>query len=162
MVRMFSERLQRVTRAMNEQDIDVLLLTPGASMFYLSGFDHGHAAERLLAMAVKREGTASWIVPVMNVPQLQAQAAPGQAVRAWTDAESYLPALKDAIGGARGIAFDDEARAAFLMDLAALAPTATIRKASTILRAIRARKGADELARLRAAGKVVDETIRDA
>ena len=45
------DRLERVTRAMNENDVDALLLTPGASMFYLSGFDHGHAAERLLALA---------------------------------------------------------------------------------------------------------------
>jgi Xaa-Pro aminopeptidase len=156
---MSSERLQRVTRAMNENDLDALLLTPGASMFYLSGFDHGHAAERLLALVVKRDGSSSWITPTMNVPQLQLHAQANQPIRAWTDAETFLPALKDAVAGARTIAFDDEARAAFLMDLAALAPHANFRTASTILRTLRARKTSDELARLRAAGKVVDDTI---
>src|SRR4051812_4045127 len=156
------DRLERVTRAMNENDVDALLLTPGASMFYLSGFDHGHAAERLLALVVKRDGSASWIAPTMNVPQLQAHAPADHPIRAWTDAETYLPALKDAVAGARTVAFDDEARAAFLMDLTALAPGANIRKASTILRPLRARKTADELARLRAAGKVVDATIPQA
>ena len=34
--------------------MDALVLTPGASMFYLSGFEHGHAAERLLALIVRR------------------------------------------------------------------------------------------------------------
>src|SRR4051794_19076717 len=61
------DRLQRVARAMDAQGIDVLVLTPGASMFYLSGFEHGHAAERLLALVLKRDGSASWIVPAMNV-----------------------------------------------------------------------------------------------
>jgi Xaa-Pro aminopeptidase len=156
------ERLNRVVDAMNRDEIDALLLTPGASMFYLSGFDHGHAAERLLALVIRRDGSSSWIAPTMNVPQLQAHASPDQPIRAWTDAETYLPALKDAIASARTIAFDDEARAAFLMDLATLAPDATIRKASTILRSIRARKAPDELARLRAAGSVVDATIPEA
>lgn len=157
-----SDRLQRVARAMDEHDLDVLLLTPGASMFYLSGFDHGHAAERLLALVVRRDGSASWIAPVMNVPQLEAHASPEHPIRAWTDAETFLPALKDAVGGARTVAFDDEARAAFLMDLTAVSPQVALRKASTILRPLRARKTAEELDRLRAAGKVVDATIPEA
>ena len=156
------DRLQRVARAMEQRDIDALILTPGASMFYLSGFEHGHAAERLLALVVRRDGKSSWIVPTMNVPQVQAHATADHPVRAWTDAETFLPALKDAVAGARQIAFDDEARAAFLMDLTALAPCAKLHKASTVLRDIRARKDADELASLRAAGKVVDDTIATA
>ena len=155
----FPDRLARVTRAMNEANIDLLLLTPGASMFYLSGFEHGHAAERLLALVVRRDGSSSWIVPTMNVPQVAAHAQANQPVRAWTDAETFLPALKGAVKDAASIVFDDEARAAFLMDLTDIAPNARLQKASTILRAIRARKDADELARLRMAGKVVDDTI---
>lgn len=155
----FLDRLQRVTRAMNDASIDALLLTPGASMFYLSGFEHGHAAERLLALVLRSDGSSSWIVPAMNVPQVSVHAQPNQPIRAWTDAETFLPALKDAVASTTSIVFDDEARAAFLMDLADLAPRAHIRKASTILRALRARKDPDELARLRMAGKVVDDTI---
>src|SRR4051812_24160795 len=139
------DRLQHVARAMDQRDVDALVLTPGASMFYLSGFEHGHAAERLLALIVRRDGKSSWIVPTMNVPQVQAHAGTDQPVRAWSDGEGFLPALRDAIHGAQQIAFDDEARAAFLMDLTALAPTAKLHKASTVLRDLRARKDADEL-----------------
>ncbi|HEY7117272.1 MAG TPA: Xaa-Pro peptidase family protein [Tepidisphaeraceae bacterium] len=151
--------MDRVARAMDERDVDTLVLTPGASMFYLSGFEHGHAAERLLALVVRRDGSTSWIVPAMNVPQVEAHAPDGHSIRAWTDAETYLPALTDAVKGARTIAFDDEARAAFLMDLTSISPQARLVKASSILRPLRARKDADELSRLRAAGKVVDDTI---
>src|SRR5258706_14803163 len=102
-------RLDRVTSAMEAEQLDALVLTPGASMFYLSGFEHGHAAERLLALVVKRDGSSSWIVPAMNVPQVRDHALPDQPIRAWADGEGFLPALRDAIAGAKNIAFDDEA-----------------------------------------------------
>jgi Xaa-Pro aminopeptidase len=156
---MFNARLLRVDHAIRDLGIDALVLTPGASMFYLSGFEHGHAAERLLALIVRRDGTPSWIVPAMNVPQVAAHALPQQAIRSWSDEEGFLPALKDAVGGAGQIAFDDEARASFLMDLTELAPSARVHKASKIMRTLRMRKDVDELVRLRMAGKVVDDTI---
>jgi Xaa-Pro aminopeptidase len=152
-------RLDRVANAMEEKQLDALVLTPGASMFYLSGFEHGHAAERLLALILRRDGSSSWIVPAMNVPQVAAHALPGQPIRSWADGEGFLPALRDVIGGAKEIAFDDEARAAFLMDVTQLAPHSRIHRASEILRGLRMRKDVDELVRLRMAGKVVDDTI---
>jgi len=159
MSQVYTDRLRRVSDALQSADIDVLLLTPGASMQYLSGFEHGHAAERLLAMVVKRDGSASWIVPIMNEPQLRLHAQKDQAIRAWTDAESFLPGLRDAVEGAKTIAFDDEARSAFLLDVMAIVPGARLEKASKIMKGLRARKDAEELARLRVAGKVVDDTI---
>jgi Xaa-Pro aminopeptidase len=153
------ERLARVALALESAGIGALVLTPGASMFYLSGFEHGHAGERLLALVVRRDGSVSWIVPAMNVPQVEAQAREGQAIVSWKDGEGFLPALREAIGAAREVAFDDEARAAFLMDLNELAPGVRVRKASSVMRALRAHKDADEMARLRLAGKVVDDTI---
>jgi D-alanyl-D-alanine dipeptidase len=155
-------RLARVVGAMNEKNLDALVLTPGASMFYLSGFEHGHAAERLLALVVRQDGTSSWIVPAMNVPQVGEHALSDQPIRSWSDGEGFLPALKAAIAGADQIAFDDEARAAFLMDLGELTPRARLHKASSVMRSLRARKDEDELARLRTAGKVVDDAISQA
>jgi Xaa-Pro aminopeptidase len=157
--RLYSDRLARVAQALGANNIDALLLTPGASMQYLSGFEHGHAAERLLAMVVKRDGSASWIVPVMNEPQLRLHALKDQAIGAWTDSEGFLPGLRDAVSGAKAIAFDDEGRSAFLLDVMSIAPGARLEKASAIMRALRAHKDAEELARLRMAGKVVDDTI---
>jgi Xaa-Pro dipeptidase len=95
----------------------------------------------------------------MNVPQVAAHALPGQPIRSWADGEGFLPALKDSIAGAKQIAFDDEARASFLMDLVQLAPQAQIHKSSAIMRTPRMRKDVDELVRLRMAGKVVDDAI---
>lgn len=156
------QRLRRAAAAMDAAGADVLLLCPGADLLYLTGFEHGHAGERLLALALRRDGSSSWIVPSMNVPQVQAHALPGQKVRAWTDGEWYRPALREALTGARTVAFDDEARAAFLLDVLTESPGVRAVPASSITRGLRIRKDPAELAALRAAGKTVDETIPEA
>src|SRR5437868_476627 len=109
-------RRGRAAAAMAAAGADALLLTPGADLFYLTGFEHAHAAERLLALVLRRDGKSQWIVPAMNVPQVEASAVPGEAVRGWTDAEGYVPALRAALEGIETVAFDDEARSAFLLD----------------------------------------------
>jgi len=157
-----TERLGRATAAMQVAGVDALLLTPGADLFYLTGFEHGHAAERLLALVLCRDGSARWIAPAMNVPQVEERAMPGQSVQGWTDAEGYLAALREAVADAQTIAFDDEARAAFLLDLIGIAPRSRVMRASEILRRLRLRKDAAELAALRRAARQVDETIPEA
>jgi len=144
---------------MKSAGVDCLLLTPGADMFYLTGFEHGHAMERLLALVLRADGSAQWIVPAMNVPQVEDFAQSGESVRGWTDADWYLPALKSAVGDAKTIAFDDDARSAFLLDLMAVAPHAKLRRASEVLQGLRLIKDHAELALLRKAGAQVDSVI---
>jgi len=158
----FSNRLSRATSALRSAGVDAMLLAPGADMFYLSGFEHGHAGERLLALVLRADGRAGWIAPVMNVPQLRERALPDQPIRSWGDGDGFLPALREAIAGANTIAFDDEARAGFLLDLIAAAPGAAIVKAGGVMRSLRICKDGNELAGLRRAARTVDETIPEA
>ena len=159
----YPARLYRAAESLRGTGVDALVLTPGADLFYLTGFTHGHAGERLLALVVRADESASWVAPRMNVEQVRAHAPADQPIRAWTDAETYLPALREALGDARAIAFDDEARAAFLLDVLAVAgPGVRVVRASTVTRGLRLRKDAAELAALRAAARTVDETIATA
>ena len=155
-------RQNRAAAAMREAGVDVLLLCPGADLLYFTGFEHGHAGERLMALALRSDGSSHWIVPEMNAPQVEAVLLPRQAIRGWTDAEWYVPALREAIEGAGTIAFDDEARAGFAMDVLALAPAAKLVRASAVTRDLRIRKERWELDCLRGAGRTVDETIPEA
>ncbi len=155
----YSDRMARVRAALARERVDALILTPGANLFYLTGFEHGHAYERLLALVVRADGSSRWVIPTMNTEQVRPHLGPGQELRPWDDAEGYLPALRDSIAGARTIAFDDDARAAFALDLLSVAPGARIVKASSIMRPLRIRKDATELASLRQAAGVVDQTI---
>jgi len=158
----FGARLERVASSLDASDIDALLLGPGADMLYLAGFEHGHAGERLLSLVIRRDGGASWIVPAMNAAQVREHAVPGQPMRTWTDAETYLPALRSALDGVRRLAFDDELRAAFLLDTLAAAPGLRMEKGSAVMRPLRIRKGPEELAALRTAGHTVDQAIPEA
>jgi Xaa-Pro aminopeptidase len=152
-------RLERVAEALDRADVDALLLGPEADTYYLTGFEHGHAAERLLAFIVRRDGSSGWISPSMNVAQIQTHATPNAPIRSWTDAETYLPALREMIGDARTVAFDDEARSAFLLDLLDVAPGVRPVKAGGIMRRLRLRKDAAEFQALRIAAGQVDDTI---
>jgi Xaa-Pro aminopeptidase len=157
----YRNRFRRVADALAAIDADALFLTPGADLFYLTGFEHGHAGERLLAFVVKQDEAVTWIVPAMNAGQVEAHFEPmsRDRIRGWTDAETYLPALRETLDGCRRVAFDDETRAAFLMDLQAAIPGVEVRRASEIMRGLRLRKTPDELDKLRAAARTVDETI---
>lgn len=156
-------RLRRAADALQSARLDALVLCPGADMLYLSGFAHSHGMERLLALVVRPDGSSQWVVPAMNVAQVEPHALPGQPVRGWSDAEGYLPPFRAALQGGREVAFDDEARAGFLMDLmTAAAPGAGVRKASAVMGPLRLRKDAAELASLRRAARTVDETTATA
>ena len=159
---LYRARLERAAAAMRAAGVDALVLCPGPDLLYFSGFEHGHAGERLLALVLRGDGAASWIVPAMNVRQVELHALADQPIRAWTDGEWFQPALREALKDAGHVAFDDEARAGFLLDLIALSPETRVNRASAVTRAIRIRKDAAELDLLRAAGRTVDETIPDA
>jgi len=158
----FVQRQKRAAAALQSAGADALVVCPGADLLYLTGFEHGHAGERLLALVLNRDGSGRWIVPVMNEPQVLPHVLPGQKLRAWPDGEWFLPALREALDGVRAVAFDDEARAGFALDLLSLNPAPRLVKGSTITRRLRMRKDATELAALRAAGRTVDDTISEA
>jgi Xaa-Pro aminopeptidase len=158
----YSTRLERAAAALASSGIDGLLLTPGADMTYLTGFQHGHAMRRLLALVLSADGAANWIAPTMNVAQMRDHGIDGNIIRAWTDAETYFPPLREATLGMRSLAFDEETRAAFLMDLLSIVPDMRVEKAGDIIGRLRQCKDAVELATLRAAGATVDQTIPEA
>lgn len=157
-----SQRLDRAAQALRAAGLDALLLTPGADLLYLTGFEHSHAGERLLALVLRADGSFTWISPAMNVAQIEACGTVGRSIRKWTDAETYLPALREATAGLASVAFDDEARSAFLLDLQAIAPQLGVRKAGEIGKTLRIRKDAAELEAMRAAAHTVDSTIAEA
>ncbi len=160
-----SERYAQIpaaAAAVRELEIDLLILQAGVDQFYLSGFEHGHAGKRLLALVLRRDGSVSWIAPAMNAAQLQLNGLGGGTLTAWSDAEGYLPALKEAVQGARRIAFDEEARSAFLLDLLKVAPEAEVRPSGAVMQNLRIRKDVGELRKLRAAAATVDATVPDA
>src|SRR3954468_2504347 len=100
----YPDRLRRATAAMQTAGVDALVLCPGADLLYFTGFEHGHAGERLLALVLRAAGTSRWCVPRVKVPQVEAHALPGQSIRGWTDAEWFHAPLREALAGAGHVA----------------------------------------------------------
>jgi D-alanyl-D-alanine dipeptidase len=156
------ERIAKAAAVMKSVGVEALVLTPGADLFYLTGFEHGHAGERLLALVLRADGKARWIAPAMNVPQVEKRAEAGETIRGWNDTEWYLTPLKEALAGVKSVAFDEEARAGFVMDLMEVARPQKLVPSSVILRGMRIRKDAAEIGMLKRVARQVDDTIAEA
>lgn len=158
----YRRRRERAAAALQRTGVDALLLTPGADLTYLTGFEHSHAGERLLALVLRADGASSWIAPRMNREQVLEAGAAEADLLCWNDSEGYLPSLARALGGASSLAWDDEARSGFLLDLLREAPSLRLQSSSSLLRSLRLRKEPGELDRLRQAAATVDACRRAA
>ena len=152
-----SERLAQVADAVRAAGIDVLLLTPGPDLRYVTGYD-AKQLERLTCLAVPAEGD-----PFLLVPQLElkaAQASPAGAlslkIKTWAETEQPFGMIASAVGDPREIALSDRMWALHVLQFSGAFPEARQRLASTVLSPLRMRKSAAEIAALKAAGEAID------
>lgn len=149
-------RLARVRDAMSDAGVDVLLLSHGADLPWLTGYQ-AMPLERLTLLVLPLEGQ-----PVLVCPGLEAPRVPHTdgliTVHPWSDAEDPL----DIVAGLlehrshRSLALSDRAWATTAFGLQRTFPNAEWTVASAVISPLRAVKDAAELAALRAAGAAAD------
>ncbi|WP_369138231.1 M24 family metallopeptidase [Modestobacter versicolor] len=85
--------------------IDVLVVTPGSDLRYLTGY-HAHAMERLTALVVPRRGEPLLVVPRLEAPMVDASPAGalGLEVLAWDETEDPFARLAEAVTARLGSA----------------------------------------------------------
>lgn len=148
-------RIERAQAATREAGIDALLLTPGANLRYLTGYA-AKPLERLTCLILPASGE-----PVLVAPQLERAAAVASGltvdIATWQESEdpfalvkSLLPATASMIG------LDDQMWAVRVLALADALPSARQVLAGPVLRELRMKKDADEIAALRDAGAAID------
>ena len=149
-------RLARVRDRMGEEGVDVLLLSHGADLPWLTGYE-AMPLERLTLLVLPLEGA-----PVLVVPGLEAPRVPDTdglvELRPWSDAEDPLAIVEGLVAHRphRRLALSDRAWATTALGLQRTLPGATWIEASTVTSPLRAVKDAAELAALRAAGAAAD------
>jgi Xaa-Pro aminopeptidase len=155
------DRLRRAATASAEAGLDALLVTPGADLRYLVGYD-AKPLERLTCLLVPARGE-----PVLVVPRLERAAAEASGaadvVKVLTHEETddayALTAglLRDALGGdpAR-VGLADRMWAEQVLRLRGQLPGAEQVTAGQVLRPLRLRKQADEVDGLRRAARAID------
>jgi Xaa-Pro aminopeptidase len=147
-------RLDRVRAAMRQQGADVLLLSLGADLPYLTGYT-AMPLERLTMLVLPVDGEATLVVPGLEAARVVEQ--PGVfTMRPWGELEDPCSIVADLAGPATQVLIGDRTWAQFLVELQLRMPRTTFGRASTVVSSIRGRKDAAEIEALRRAGAAAD------
>jgi Xaa-Pro aminopeptidase len=149
-------RVARVRSRMDELGVDVLLLSHGADLPWLTGY-RAMPLERLTLLVLPMEGDPVLVVPGLEAPRVAD--APGLFdLRPWSDAEDPVAIVVDLLRSTTSgcFAVSDRAWATTVLALQRRIPGARWVEASTVTSPIRAVKDDAELAALRAAGAAAD------
>lgn len=157
---LLADRLRRAGEVAADQDVELLLITPGTDLRYLIGAG-GESHERLTCLLVPAAGHLA--PPAIVVPRLEAPGLAGLGledlgveVLTWTDGEDPYLLLSDLAGGPTRLAVADSMPAAHVFGIRDALPDAAQSLAGPIIRELRIVKDGAEVAQLRAAGAAID------
>jgi Xaa-Pro aminopeptidase len=147
-------RLRRTQERMAEAGVDVLMLSLGADLPWLTGYE-AMPLERLTMLVVPRGGTATLVVPRLEAPRVDED---GEvfAVRPWREGDDPVAIVADLAGAPAEVAVSDRTWATFVLGLQAVMPSARWRPSSQITGPLRAVKDAAEVEALAAASAAAD------
>src|ERR1700761_3839369 len=142
-----SERLAQVAAAVRAGGLDVLLLTPGPDLRYVTGYD-AKQLERLTCLAVPAGRDPVLLVPAPEPKAAQASPAGALDLEIISFGETGHPfgMIADALGDVRSIALSDRMWALHVLQFADAFPAATQQLAATVLSPLRMRKSPAEVA----------------
>jgi len=147
-------RLARVRHAMADSGVDALLLSLGADLPWLTGYE-AMPLERLTMLVLPADGDATLVVPRLEAPRVREDPSVFK-LRAWEESEDPYRIVTGLLGTRSRLAMSDRAWATGLLRLQGELPDATWRVASSVTGPIRAVKDEVELACLRAASAAAD------
>ena len=156
---MFEERIERVRARMNELGIDALLLSVGADLPWLTGYQ-AMASERLTMLVLPVDADATMVVPELEAPRVEARAELF-TLRPWTETDDPIELVASLIGGRAQLAISDRTWATFVLALQSAQPAAVWQPASLVTAPLRAVKDAAEIAALRRAAHAADSVATE-
>ena len=151
---MRTERVARVRARMGQLGVDALLLSLGADLPWLTGYE-AMPLERLTMFVLPADGEATLVVPRLEAPRVAHDPALF-ALRAWSETEDPVAIVAALVGGRRRLAVSDRTWATFVLRLQGALPAAAWRPASEVTSPLRAVKDEAEVAALRRAAAAAD------
>jgi len=157
---LLADRLRRAGEVAAAHDVDLVLVTPGTDLRYLLGAT-GESHERLTCLVLPAAGHRA--PPAIVVPKLEAPGLAGLGldelgveIVTWTDGEDPYLLVSDLAGGPTRLAVTDSMPAVHVFGVRDALPEAAQALAGPVIRELRMRKDAAEIAELRAAGAAID------
>lgn len=150
----FAGRLERARVRMTALGVDVLLLSVGPDLPYLTGYT-AMPLERLTMLVVSRAGDAVLVVPELEAPRVVEQ--PGVfTIEPWGETDDPVARVVAHARGAAAVGIGDHTWARFVLALEEAMPDARFRAASAVTAPLRMVKDADEIDALQRAADAVD------
>src|SRR4051812_25436730 len=152
----YADRLRRAQALMGEAAIDVLLLTPGADLRYLSGYA-AIALERLTCLVLPADGDPTLVVPRLEQPAAAASPAGDFLdIVAHEETDDAYGMVASMLGAVRRVGVANRMWAEQVLRFRATMSGAEQVTAGDVLRALRMRKTPAEVDALRLAGQAID------
>ena len=149
----YAGRLDRIRRVMAGRGVDAALLSVGADLPYLTGYE-APQLERLTMLVVPAGGEAVLVVPRLEAPAVVDRGC--FEVLPWDETDDPVALAVALAGEPATAAIGDHTWSRFLLAFQALAPATRFVPATPLTAELRIRKDADEIALLREAGRAAD------
>ena len=162
-----TDRLARAQKAAAEAGMEALLISPGADLRYLTGYE-ALPLERLTCLVLPASGEPVMVVPALEKPAAEASALGGlgMEILAWNETDDPYALVASRLGrfaageAAGPIGLDNHMWAEKVLNFRRVLPGAEQVLAGEVLGALRMRKTDAEIASLRAAGAAIDSVHR--
>jgi Xaa-Pro aminopeptidase len=155
----YVDRVARARALMAEQGIDVLLLSVGHDLPYLTGY-LAMPLERLTMLVLPLDGDATLVVPRLEAPRV-VERPDVFALRPWGETEDPVGIVAELTGAAATVAVGDQTWARFVVDLLPLLPATRFTRAVEVVGPLRVRKDEAEVAALAAAAQAADRVAAE-
>lgn len=156
----YAARLDRAATLAAEAGLDAIIVGPGPDLQYLVGVE-GDTIERLTALVISTGGTATVVVPRMELAKVRTTAVGelGLAVADWVDGEDPYALVTVAVGTASRVGVSDALPALHVIPIGERLGV-RLELATPVLREGRMIKDAEEITELRRAGDAIDAVHR--
>ena len=148
------DRLARVRVAMAAQGVDVLLLSLGADLPWISGYE-AMPLERHTMLVVPADAQPTMVIPRLEAPRVRHDPALFDMCP-WGETEDPLSITASLIGGRARLGVSDRCWSTFVLGLQQRLPGRAWVNSSTVTSPLRARKDAAEIETLTRAAAAAD------
>lgn len=157
------ERLARAGAEARERGLDGLLITPSHDYLYLLGY-LPPALERLTCLVLPADGPPALVVPRLEAPLARhelGELADQLEIDAWDETDDPFDRVRVRLGSvAKRVGIQDQMWARFVLRLRAMLDPVELVAAGRTMSALRRRKSADEIDRLRLAAQAADAAMQ--
>jgi Xaa-Pro aminopeptidase len=150
----YRERLGRAQAEMEARDIDVLLVSLGSDLPYLTGYV-AMPLERLTMAVIPRNGEAVLVLPELEAPRVEPKPDVFR-VQPWGETDDPIAMVASLMGAAQTAMIGDHTWSVFLLALQAALPNTAFTSARPVTEALRLIKEPAEIDLLRQAGASAD------